>query len=164
LTSEKSRRKAADLDFVNQGEPHEITVFYAMKKLAFILGGEVFKDWIKQRFISLEPQTEMPAAQSFAVAPQEVIRQVCIYCRLEEDRLKKSRRGTENLPRDVAIYLARCLSRKTLAEIGKAFGISNYSTVSRAIERSKKRQERDAFVRKDITKLKLIFATSQQQN
>jgi putative transposase len=163
VTTDKSRRKAAYLDFVHQGEPQEITSFYAMKKLSSILGGDAFKDWVKQRFIPLEPQMEIPAAQNLAVTPEEVIRQVCTYYRLDEDRLKRSRRGEENLPRDVAIYLARCISRRTLAEIGKAFGISNYSTVSSAIERIKKRQERDEQLGKDIVNLKQVANKSQKQ-
>jgi REP element-mobilizing transposase RayT len=163
LTVKKSRRKQAYLDFVTQDEPEEITAFYAMKKLASLLGGEGFKDWVRNRFIDPEMQREVPEAQRLARTPQDAIEQVCLYFDLEEARLQESRRGVENLPRNIAIYLARSTSRMTLSEIGAEFGMPNYSTVSSAAERIKRRMVKDARLRQDVEKLKRLLAKSQKQ-
>jgi len=163
LTSKKSRRKQTYLDFISQGEPEEITSFYAMKKLASLLGGEAFKDWVRNRFVDPDLQREVPEAQRLANTPQEIIAQVCTYFDLDETCLQKSRRGVENLPRDIAIYLARSSSRMTLAEIGAVFDVSNYSTVSSAAERIKIRMAKDVRLRQDVEKLKQLLTKSQGQ-
>ncbi len=163
LTTKKSQRKQAYLDFVAQDEPQEITAFYAMKKLSSLLGGEAFKDWVRNRFIDQDLQREVPEAKRLANTPQDVIAQVCAYFDLDEARLQQSRRGAENLPRDIAIYLTRSTSRMTLGEIGAAFGMTNYSTVSSAAERIKGRMVKDARLRQEVEKLKLLLAKSQGQ-
>lgn len=163
LAKEKSQRKQAYLDFVSQDEPQEITTFYAMKKLASLLGGAAFKDWVRNRFIDPELQREIPEAKRLANSPQDIIAQVCAYFDLDEARLQQSRRGAENLPRDIAIYLARSTSRMKLADIGAAFGMSNYSTVSSAAERIKRRMATDACLRQEVEKLKQQLGKSQKQ-
>ncbi|NOR24349.1 MAG: hypothetical protein GQ542_08140, partial [Desulforhopalus sp.] len=40
---------------------------------------------------------------------------------------------TENLPRDIVIFLVRRFCCKTLPSVGKEFGITNYSTVSSVV-------------------------------
>jgi chromosomal replication initiation ATPase DnaA len=55
-----------------------------------------------------------------------------------------------NISLDLAFYTLRLYIQKTLSEIGKAFGVDNYSTVSTvstAIERMKKTLDRDPNVR-----------------
>lgn len=163
LTAKKSQRKQAYLDFVAQSEPEEITAFYAMKKLSSLLGGEAFKDWVRNHFIDPELQREIPEAKSMSHTPQDVIAHVCDHFDLDEARLQQSRRGAENLPRDIAIYLSRSISRMTLAEIGAAFGMTNYSSVSSAAERVKKRMATDARLRQEVEKIKLLLIKSQEQ-
>jgi REP element-mobilizing transposase RayT len=163
LAATKSKRKNAYLDFVSRGEPQEITSFYAMKKLPSLLGGEAFKDWVRNRFVDPELQKEVPEARRLAATPREIIAQICAYFGLEESSLRQSRRGAENLPRDIAIYLARRISRMTLNEIGAAFGIANYSTVSSAAERVKIRMVEDVRLREDIATLEKLLTKSQGQ-
>ena len=80
-----------------------------------------------------------------------------------EEQLMISRRGTENLPRDIAIYLVRHHCRDTLAGIGSYFGIDNYSTVSSAIERIKARKRTDRSLKKDLKELERKLDKSQRQ-
>ena len=71
----------------------------------------------------------------------KVVAAVCDFYQVSSKELLFSKRGSENLPRDVAIYLVRRLCRMTLPEVGSEFGIGNYSTVSSAIQRVKSRTE-----------------------
>jgi putative transposase len=146
LSAIKSRRRAAYTDFVSQLEPEEIECFYSMKKLPSILGSDDFKEWVKEKFRHLELQ-EIPEARILAVTPEKVISLVCSHFKVNEKQLMATRRGQENLPRDIAIYLARRHSRRTLAEIGNSFGIDNYSTVSSAVERIKAKKSSRALRR-----------------
>ena len=77
--------------------------------------------------------------------------------------MQQSRRGVENLPRDIAISLARHTSRMTLGEIGTAFGLTNDSTVSGAAERIKGRLGKDNRLRQEVEKLKKLLDKSQEQ-
>jgi len=162
LSPKSSQQKESYLDFVSKGEPEEITAFYGMKKLSSMLGGDSFKEWVKNRFSHLA-QKEVPEARALAATPHEIATLVSAYFKLDEIHLKKSRRGTENLPRDIAIYLSRCHSHMTLAEIGVVFGISNYSTVSSAAERIKVRKEQDRVLQREIDALTEKIAKGQRQ-
>jgi len=163
LSTDKRRRNSQYLDFVAQGEPEEITAFYAMKKLPSLLGGDKFCEWIKEKYYHLGQQQEVPEAQILALTPQEIIEQVCNYFKLDEVTLMKSRRGVENVPRDMAIYLSRRFCRKNLAEIGECFGLSNYSTVSSAIERIKARKDNDCDLRQQLEEITAQIVKSQRQ-
>jgi len=163
LTSKPSLRKAAYLDFVAKGVPEEIAAFYGMKTLPSLLGGEAFKDWVKTTFHHLGGQTESAERRDLSLTPEEIIIQVCNYFHVDESCLKSSRRGAGNLPRNSAIYLARYYSRFTLAEIGAAFGISKYSTVSSVIERVKTQKTKDKVLMHTIDQLMAYINKSQGQ-
>jgi putative transposase len=66
-----------------------------------------------------------------------------LHILLNEKRKEKGKRGTENITRDIAIYLVRRLCCKTMPDVGKEFGINNYSTVSSVVQRVKRRIEKD---------------------
>ncbi len=65
----------------------------------------------------------------------EIISGVCDYFGITKDGLMASRRGQENLPREIALSLVRYHTRKTLLEVGGCFGIDSYGTVSSVIQR-----------------------------
>ena len=81
---------------------------------------------------------------------EKVIEAVCGFYRVSRKELLVSKRGTENLPRDVAIYLVRRLCRMTLPCVGREFGIRNYSTVSSVVQRMKSRTEGDKRLLKEL--------------
>lgn len=163
LANKKLHRKVAYIDFVYQDEPVAITSFYSMKKLPSLLGGEVFKEWIKEEYHRLGLKKDIPEAQIFALTPEEVIAEVCAYFNLDETMLKKTRRGVENIPRDIAIYLCRQYCRKKMTEIGWHFGLSNESTVSSAVQRIKERKTVDSEVNQHFEKLRARISKSQQR-
>ena len=57
----------------------------------------------------------------------------------------------------------RQLMGNKLEEIGREFGINNYSSVSTVIERTRKKAITDRKLRKRIEKLKLDLKVSQEQ-
>jgi putative transposase len=60
---------------------------------------------------------------------------VCKFYDVEEGDLAAVRRGVRNEPRDVAIYLLRTICGELLMQIGQAFGMTQYSSVSSAVMR-----------------------------
>ena len=53
--------------------------------------------------------------------------------------------------------------RSKLEEIGREFGMNNYSSVSTVIERTKQKATHDRKLRKRIEKLKIDLKVSQEQ-
>lgn len=163
LTDNESRQKSAYMEFVTQGDSSEIERFYSLKNLPSILGGPSFKEWVSNRFRHLLHNSEIPESRNLAKAPEDIIALVGSYFRTDKKQMMASRRGQENLPRDLAIYLVRQHSRITLADIGKHFEIDNYSTVSSAVERIKAGRETDSNMRKHLEKIEAEIGKSQQQ-
>ena len=143
LATAKIKQRLAYIDLVSKGEQEEIERFYSLKKLPSILGSDLFKEFVREKYSDLINQPEIPESKALAPDADKVISAVCEYYRISKEELLESRRGTVNLPRDVAIYLVRRLCRMTLPQIGKEFGIENYSTVSSVVQRVKTRIEDD---------------------
>ena len=57
----------------------------------------------------------------------------------------KSRRGVENEARDIAICMLRVIRGEPLAKIGQEFNLNNYSSVSSAVNRVRKKLESRKF-------------------
>ena len=64
-----------------------------------------------------------------------------------------SRRGTENIPREVAIYLQRIYCGQTLAELGNDYDLAGYSGVSSAFERIKSRMLKDRKLKGKVSRI-----------
>jgi hypothetical protein len=63
--------------------------------------------------------------------------------------LKPVRRGLENEPRDVAIWLIRSMRTEPLMRVGAGIGLNRYSSLSSAVMRVKtKLQESDIILRR----------------
>jgi len=86
---------------------------------------------------------------------------VCKAYHVDEEDLHKSKRGTINEPRNVAVYLTRRLRGDGLGEICKEFHMKRYSTASSAMERVKTQISKDGQLRKRVEELRLILTKSQ---
>lgn len=150
LTPVISRQKSAYLEFVSLGESEEIEKFYSLKKLSSMLGSSSFKEYVKEKFVSNINRVEIPESKALAPDVDKVISIVCEHYKVTKQEMLYSRRGAENIARDIAIYLVRRLCCKTLPNVGSEFGINNYSTVSSVVQRVKKRIERDRTLQKEL--------------
>ena len=101
ISGKKSKRKSAYIDFITQAEPEEIERFYSLKNLPSTLGSDSFKEWVP--------------------SPKNIIALVCDHFKIKKEQIAVSKRETENLPRDVAIYLVRHHNRDTLTKCRPTF-------------------------------------------
>jgi hypothetical protein len=104
----------------------------------------------KAGFQSLRSHREIPASRSLAPGLEDIQSAVCASFGLDRKVLLWSRRGMSNVARNVALYLARRLSRQTLAGIGVAFGLENYSSVSGVACRMEQRVGKDRSLRRKV--------------
>ncbi|WP_428031515.1 helix-turn-helix domain-containing protein [Ancylobacter sp.] len=108
---------------------------------------------------------EAIAAHAAQIAPQpvsarnvrldDVLRAVCRHYDVSRDDLL-SRRRTANvmMPRQVAMYLARFLTLRSLPEIGRRMGGRDHTTVMHAVNKLARQVETDAAVAADIGRLR----------
>ena len=150
------------LAFTTQEDSDEVKDFFNRKTLASIFGSSGFIDKIKNRFSFLQQNKEITGTAILTVNANDVIKSVCSLCNITESELFISRRGISNISRDLAIYTLRRYSQNTLSDIGKVFKIDNYSTVSTAIERTKKKLEEDKEINMLYEKIVSRLAISQQ--
>jgi len=99
-----------------------------------MLGSEKFISWIKNRFFKKKLYKEIPASKQLAPDLDTILLEVSRY---------SVRRGIENEPRDVSMYLIRCMRSEPLMKIGADFGLNRYSSVSSAVMRVKNRLQKD---------------------
>ena len=85
----------------------------------------------------------------------KIIRTVSHFYKVPESKLLSLRRGRENEPRDVSIYLIRILRGEKLLTIGKIFNLQKHSSVSSVLERTRKRFQSDRDFRNRVNKIKI---------
>jgi chromosomal replication initiator protein len=82
---------------------------------------------------------------------EQIQRRVGDFFDIKISELKaKSRTKTVAFPRQVAMYLARQLTHASLAEIGRAFGGKDHTTVLHAVDKIRRLLEEDPKLRKSI--------------
>ncbi len=162
-----SRNKAESIKeykrFVSQGTPDEINRILLRKKLPSVLGSDGFVDKIKQRFFHQGYHEEIPESKALAPEVGIIKKVVCEAYNVKEKDLLKSKRGTYNEPRNVAIYLVRRIRGDSLKDIGVEFGMKKYSSVSSVIERMKGELSKNSNMRKRVEKYETSIRKSQEQ-
>jgi REP element-mobilizing transposase RayT len=162
FSADPRQARKAYSSFVSRQEPKEIERFYSKKNLSSVLGDDDFKDWVRLKFQHLRLHPEIPESRILAPLPENILSVVSSHFKVSANCFQSSRRGFENIPRDIAIYLMRMHRQDTLTDVGKYFNIKNYSTVSSAFERVKNRIKNDKKFHRLIDKLENKLHKSQQ--
>ena len=79
-----------------------------------------------------------------------IINAVCGFYKVNEKDIAAVKRGVKNEPRDVIIYLLRTICGEPLMRIGQELGMTQYSSVSSAVERIKKNRQNDNLFQKRL--------------
>lgn len=138
-------------DFLRQGVDEETKHFYAKKHLEAVRGDVAFKRTARSRGGS-----KPSAAKSNVAALPAIMKFVATAFRVSPAHLQKSLRGRGqgNLPRQVAMTLARSPGGYSLQEIADAMRVGHYSSVSVAAARLKTRLVKDDQLRRKVDRLK----------
>jgi chromosomal replication initiator protein len=94
------------------------------------------------------------------VSIDEIQRRVADYFNIRLSDLLSSRRARQVArPRQVAMYLAKQLTAKSLPDIGRQFGGRDHTTVMHAVKRIDQLRLTDSVLEEDIQHLERIFGT-----
>ena len=87
---------------------------------------------------------DMIRSNEFTITPDNIIKEVCRYFRLEEDQIRGPSRSRDILnARQIAMYLIRRMTSLSLDETGKVFGGRDHSTVLNSINKVEKKMKSD---------------------
>lgn len=140
--------------FLAEGVDEETQHFYARKHIEAVRGDTAFR---KTARANLKGTTKKGAKSAGDVpALPEIYKQVALAFKVKPDHLQVSFRGRSqgNLPRQVAMALARSPGGYSLLAIAKSLQVGHYSSVSVAAARLKKKLETDEPLQRKVDRLK----------
>lgn len=161
LTPHRSAQIRHYKQFVAQPDSEEINQVFKKKILPSLLGDEKFIEWIKENFFHKKTDKEVPESKSLAPDKNLIKETVCRIYKIKEEGLIIARRGVENEPRNVAIYLMRYLRGEPLLVIGSEFNLNRHSSVSSVLERIRKRLKEDRGFHKRFETIEGILTKGQ---
>jgi len=163
LSHVKRTQLKAYRQFMKREDSEEIVQLFERKKWPAFLGNEKFANWLRGKFFEHKRDGQIPESAELAPELDAIKKEVCTYYRVEQSELSKSRRGSFNEPRSMAIYLARMLRKDGLMDIGSEFGLSSYSSVSSVLQGigSKLLKNRKLRERYEVLKKALIIGQTE---
>jgi len=141
--------------------PDEVALFLAkrisasVRELEGALNRVVAFATLNDRPIDLDFAQEALAEQLRAsqrrVTIDEIQRRVCEHYRIRQSEMGSARRAREVArPRQIAMYLAKQLTQRSLPEIGRRFGGRDHTTVIHAVKTIEALRVRDAEIDSDV--------------
>jgi len=141
--------------FLGQGVDEETQHFYSRKHIEAVRGDTAFRKTAKASVKAAPKKGSKTAAGNVPALP-EIYKQVAEAFKVKPDHLQLSFRGRSqgNLPRQVAMALARSPGGYSLLAIAKSLKVGHYSSVSVAAARLKKKLEADEPLQRKVDRLK----------
>jgi len=160
---DKNRNKAKKQYevFVKGEDSAAVIEFFNKKNLASFFGSQKFIEWVKATNHHLENHQEIPQSRHLAPTVAGIKQAVCNCYAIEQSILAQTKRGQENEPRNVAVYLARKRCGLRLDEIGREFAIMKYSSVSSIVTRTEKQLLTDKQMQKRVEEILVELNKSQ---
>ena len=98
-----------------------------------------------------EALAEILRASQRRVTIDEIQRKVCDHYRLRQSEMGSARRAREVArPRQIAMYLAKQLTQRSLPEIGRRFGGRDHTTVIHAVKKIEELRAKDSEIDADV--------------
>jgi putative transposase len=116
-------------EFVLEGNERALEKFYKTERKSPVLGSKGFRERVREESIRID--REHPRYERAAVRPtvDRVLRTLAKTYGLQPDDLLRGRRGKDNEPRRVGMYLVKELCDLKLQEIAERFGMGSYGAV-----------------------------------
>jgi hypothetical protein len=153
FTKDLKRRRREYRKFMGEDDGEDMSRVFQKKRLPSILGREDFVYWVKNRYFERKRHIEVPDSKLLAPDKERIQELVCRTYGITKGELVKSKRGTFNEPRAVAIYLTRMIRGEGLMDICKDYNLKKYSSASSVVENVKKKLSKDGKLRKSVNEL-----------
>jgi hypothetical protein len=147
--------------FMGEDDGGDMRRVFQKKRLPSILGKEAFVSWVKNRYFERKVPVEVLESKLLVPDKERIQEVVCRTYGITKGELVKSKRGTFNEPRAVAIYLTRMIRREGLMDICREYNLKRYSSASSVVENVKKKLLKDRKFGKSVNKLSQQLIKSQ---
>ncbi|RLC30652.1 MAG: transposase [Deltaproteobacteria bacterium] len=161
LSKDPGKRRSAYMKYMAGDVGEEIEQIFGKKRHPSILGKEDFVYWVKNRFFETKAHIEVPDSRLLAPDRERIQDLVCRTYGITKEELLKSRRGTFNEARGVAIYLTRMIRSDGLIDICRDYNLKRYSSASSIIETVKSRLSKDRKLRGRINEVSKMLIKGQ---
>ena len=104
--------------FVEKQDAEQLLSFFEKTNLPSLLGSDKFVEWAKTIFFKGRIHKDVPQSRILAPDRRTIINAVCSSHKANEKDIAAVRRGVQNEPRDVAIYLLRTVCGEPLMRSG----------------------------------------------
>ena len=144
-------------EFVLEGNDKALENFYNKGRQSPVLGDEEFRNGLMEKPVRVDQ--EHPRYERAAVRPSvdQVLKTLAKRYGLKVEDVMKGKRGKDNEPRKVGMYLAKELCDMKLKEIAEHFGTASYGTVGWACHGVASRMQADAKFRDRISSIRRIY-------
>ena len=114
-----------------EGTVHKIKAFHDLNQ-------EINQDTVDRAI------QDMIRSNEFIITPDNIIKEVCRYFRIEEDQIRGPSRSRDILnARQIAMYLIRRMTNLSLDETGKLFGGRDHSTTLNGVTKVENKMKND---------------------
>ncbi|MEW6184746.1 MAG: transposase [Thermodesulfobacteriota bacterium] len=143
LSKDRKDGRRAYIKFLLADEGDRILQIFQKNKLPSILGKVDYVNWVKNLFFEKKMHIEVPDSKLLAPDKERIQELVCRTYGITKEELSRSKRGTFNEPRGVAIFLTRTIRADGLLDICQDYNLKKYSSASSIIENIKKKLLKD---------------------
>jgi len=119
--------------YVELGVDEEIKQFYGKKNLMPYLGSEAFRTWAYSQKITEEAKINEQDKFYFRPDMNAIIQNVARMLEVSVDSIVEGKRGKENIPRWIAMYLCREKGGHRHIDIARQFGVKRSGSVVNTI-------------------------------
>lgn len=145
-------------EYISDGIDKEVEEFYSRKNQGSMFGDDNFIQKIKEKFILPDKRPNLETKEKRMIHGEGVLERIKMEIRkkyrVSENKLFQAKRGEENIPRILAITLARELSGLRMPEIAERYKIPSYRTVGTICYRFNKKIKADKNLLKTYKTLK----------
>ncbi|MEW5056232.1 MAG: transposase [Cycloclasticus sp.] len=148
-------------EFVELGVDEEIKQFYSKEDSLPYLGSDDFRQWVYQQRETDTLSVSKKELRSFRPKVEKIIYHVADLFRVEITSITKTKRGRvpDNIPRWVALYLARECSGCLLKEIADNFGLKKVGSISTTINKLQGLMATDKKLARKVTAIRSRYDT-----
>ena len=107
------------------------------------LGSDEFRAWAYGQRVTDDGAVSVATSIQFKPSIAEVVAEVATTFSVTVDSILKAKRGTNNVPRWVAMYLSQVVGGQQLTSIAEAFGLTRTGSIPTTIGKLKLLMEKD---------------------
>jgi putative transposase len=148
----KKRKYDGYKRYVNLGTDQELVDFYAQDKVKPIIATETFIQRVRENGNNEPVKSRLTDSLMLTPTLADIVERVANQTGVTNREIVQSRRGrgSKNVPRWIAIMLARDLSGLPLAEIARHFEMGHISGISKAVNKLLEHERHDKQVAQSL--------------